>query len=357
MRFVSDVVDRFLPTQLWQTCCGLLHKPKSLFFVAFFTLLFLPNVRLPSVPADKTHDLGSQMSYEFYAKNGYQFGVEVIHNVGPYGYLQFPDLYSGLLATQKVIFTLAFAAVFSTAALLATRYFATPLAVALWLLPLATMQFAIGPLINSLPLDTGAFSPLDPIFYLFLLLASHHLLMRDRYGSTAVFDIVLLIFLALLSLTKGTNLMLVAAIMAVTLFQDIKDRKFGRALSDAGSFVIAFGAFWLLAGQRLVNLPAFVRGVSSYSKGYSETMELSFPGEDYLVALAVVVFLAFLTTNIFRLRRFGEFRARLPLTVLEAAILFIVWKHGYTRADHVIFFWTFVLPASSLLFLAHEPPV
>ena len=26
-------------------------------------------------------------------------------------------------------------------------------------------------------------------------------------------------------------------------------------------------------------------------------MELSFPGEDYLVALAVVVFLAFLTTN------------------------------------------------------------
>ena len=84
--------------------------------------------------------------------------------------------------------------------------------------------------------------------------------MRDRYGSTAVFDIVLLIFLARFSLTKGTNLMLVAAIMAVTLFQDIKDRKFGRALSDAGSFVIAFGAFWLLAGQRLVNLPAFVPG-------------------------------------------------------------------------------------------------
>ena len=93
------------------------------------------------------------MSYELDAKHGYQFGVQVIQNVGPYGYLQFPDLYSGLLATQKVIFIIAFAAIFSAMVLLASRYFATPLALALWLLPVVIVQFAIGPLIDSLPIN------------------------------------------------------------------------------------------------------------------------------------------------------------------------------------------------------------
>ena len=151
MRFVSDVVDRFSADA---TVADLLWP------VAQAEVAFLRRVLYPAVRAQRAAAQRPSRQNPRSGKDGYQFGVEVIHNVGPYGYLQFPDLYSGLLATQKVMFTLAFAAVFSTAALLATRYFATPLAVALWLLPLATMQFAIGPLINSLPLDTGAFSPL-----------------------------------------------------------------------------------------------------------------------------------------------------------------------------------------------------
>ncbi len=349
-----DVVHRFTSTQPVQAAPALLRKPKLLLLVAVFFLVFLPNVRLPSVAADESHDLGSQMSYEFYARHGYQFGVDVIQNVGPYGYLQFPAVYSGLLTTRKVIFLVAFAAIFSAMVLLASRYFATPPALAVWLLPVVTMQFAIGPLIDSLPLGTGVFSVLDSIFYLFLLLAGHHLLTRERYGFSVFFDMLLLVFLALISLTKGTNLMLVAAIMAVTLLQDIKHKMPRRALAEAGCFAAAVVVFWLLARQRLANFPRFLLGFLSFSKGYSETMELSFPGEGYLVGLALVVFLVFLAAAAIRLRRFREFQPRIALTVLEAAVLFVAWKHSYTRADHVIFFWTFVLPASPLFFLAHE---
>ena len=281
-----DVVHRFTSTQPVQAALASPRKPKLLLLAAVYFLVFLPNVRLPSVAADESHDLGSQMSYEFYARHGYQFGVDVIQNVGPYGYLQFPAVYSGLLTTRKVIFLVAFAAIFSAMVLLASRYFATPLALALWLLPVVTMQFAIGPLIDSLPLGTGVFSVLDSIFYLFLLLAGHHLLTRERDGFSVFFDMLLLVLLALISLTKGTNLMLVAAIMAVTLLQDLKHKMPRRAPCEAGCFAAAVVLFWLLARQRLANFPRFLLGFLSFSKGYSETMELSFPGEGYLWACA-----------------------------------------------------------------------
>jgi hypothetical protein len=349
-----DITHLSPPTQCSQLGLRARNVPKLLLLIAVCFLVFWPNVRLPRLAADWSHDLGYPMSYEFYAKFSYQFGVEVVTNVGPYGYLQFPDIYSGLLPTQKVIFILAFAAIFSTMVLLASRYFATPLRQAVWLLPVVSMQFAIGPLIDSLPLGTGVFSALDPICYLFLLLASHHLLTRDRYGFSVFFDTLLLAFLALISLTKCTNLMLVAAIMAVTLLQDLSHKRFRRGVAEAACFVAATVFLWLLARQRLVHFPRFLWGIFSYTNAYNETMELSFSGEGYLVGLAVVVFLVYLAANAIRLRCFRKFQSRFPLTVLEVAVLFIAWKHGYTRADHVIFFWTFILPASSLLFLAHE---
>jgi hypothetical protein len=337
-------------SRVLETVETLVWRPKGLLLGVLFLVLFFVTARLPNIAASSgSHDLGSQMSYEFYAKNNYQFGIDVVQNVGPYGYLHFPRVYSGLLPWRKAIFILAFSVMFSAMVLLASRYFDGAVAVGTWLLLAIGTQIAVDPLMDAI------FSVMDPIVYLFLLLAAHHLLTRDRYRSVVFFDVLLLAFLALISLMKSTSLMLVGSLMATVVAQQLLGRCWKAALRDAGCFAAAFLALWLLAGQRLATLPRFVQGCFAFSKGYNEVMAMYIPGESRLVGLAVGMFLVLAAANVLRLWRFREHRDRIFLTLWECALLFIVWKHGFVRADHSLFFWTFILPASPLLLLAHEP--
>ena len=110
-----------------------LCRPKSLLFGALFLLFFFVTARMPNIACDTSHDLGGYLCNEFYVQHGYQFGVDTVQNTGPYGYLHYMRDYAGTLVGSKVIFAVAFAAMFSVMILSACKYFATRSAVVLWL--------------------------------------------------------------------------------------------------------------------------------------------------------------------------------------------------------------------------------
>ena len=128
---------------------------RALLFVAIFLLA----VQLPHVACDATCDLGGEMGYD-YARNHYQVGVDVLHIVGPYGYLQFPNAYSGWVVSQKRAFGILFGVIFSCAVILALRYFSSRLVRIAWLLAIIPVAIPAHP-------DAGA----DALYYLFFLLA------------------------------------------------------------------------------------------------------------------------------------------------------------------------------------------
>lgn len=321
------------------------HAGKWSLLVALYLVYFLLSVQLPHVADNWTCDLGGQMAFDYCAKNRYQVGIDIVHIIGPYGFLQYPHTYSGFLVAEKAVFGIFFGAMFSLLVLRACRYFSGRLAQGIWLL-------AVIP--TAIPADPGGAGP-DVLYYLTILMAAHHLLTRDRYASSRLFDLVLLTLLTLLALTKGTNLILVTLLMGALVCWHVQRRRYRAIAWEYGAVGAAFLVFWVLAGQHLENIPRFLLGMFSITSGYNEAMALSVPGSEYLVGLALGVWAVFFAATAVRLWFFRRFLERALLIGFEFALLFLVWKHGYIRADqHLMHFWTFVPAASVLWFIAHE---
>ena len=60
-----------------------------------FIFLFLTLLQLPNTLVKNEHDLGSQAAYEYWLSNGLRYGIDLFQNVGPYGFLNYPHIYSG----------------------------------------------------------------------------------------------------------------------------------------------------------------------------------------------------------------------------------------------------------------------
>lgn len=310
--------------------------------VLLYVLLFLNFVRLPKIAVDMTHDLGSHMTFEYYAYNKAQWGVDVIQNVGPYGYLNYPYDYSGILPTPKLLFGIFFGLTLAWYALDARRYFYSTAGKIIWFL---SMFLAL----------VTRYEELDPISGLFMLLAAHQLLIfeRDR-PRRFVSDAVLCFFLGLMALMKSTNVMLVFALAILIVVERIRTRRFLDLACNLGCLGATTLGLWILAGQKISNAGAFMSGAAAFSKGYNEA--LSMAGRPEMVWLALVVVALFAAMNILRLVKFRTYHHRLLTAAFEAACLFIIWKHGHVRAGHEAYFWAFIIQAAPLLFMAHEAP-
>jgi hypothetical protein len=310
--------------------------------ILLYVLLALNFIRLPKIAVNLTHDPGSHMSFEFYARAKYQFGLDVIQNVGPYGYLQYPYDYSGILPVQKLLFGILFGMMTAWLALDARRYFFSMTAKVAWFLALFMML-------------VPEHEDLDPVSYLFIFLAGHRLLLSGRNGAVKfAADGVLCAVLGLLCMMKSTNVMLVGLLMMLVVFERIRTRRFLELAWNLGCVGFTALLLWIHAGQKISNALVFMHGATEFSKGYNEA--LSFAGRPEMVWLGVGVISLFVMVNILRVLKFRTYWHRLPTSLFEAACIFIVWKHGYIRAGHELIFWAVAVTTAPLLFWAHERP-
>lgn len=322
--------------------------------IIVFVFMFVAIVPLPSrIPVDDW-DSGSQASYDYWTIHHLQYGVDFAQNVGPCAFLDYPDFYSGFLVGEKIA-----ASIILTAALVALAIFVSKhlsIAPAKWLFYLAIVVFS-----TSAPTKVGpTFVTADvQLFLLAFLIACALYILKNRFAIA-----ILLCILGLISLSKGTCLFLAPPIVVFACIHHAVNKRRWTAVMVPVVYCASFIGCWLLSGQNLINIPAFFEATFQFARGYNEAMindnrsEMANLVGDSTQVFVIVTLLLSVISSIKSLP-LTTLIARLNLTAVELLILFVLWKHGFTRTEltHNLIYYQFITIASIPLYFFPTPAV
>jgi hypothetical protein len=150
--------------------------------------------------------------------------------------------------------------------------------------------------------------------------------------------VVMFSALSLLPLIKGSLVVPVGLSLAILYALLLYRFPFKQSVPLLLVPVSATIAFWIISGQSLSDFPAYLRGISFLTSGYTEAMSIPFlnwPGKTgygFLVAYLIVSALIFV--SIIRSTQLTV-RSKWFLGFLCAVFLLIAFKHGFVRTDHI----------------------
>ncbi len=319
--------------------------------IAVFLFMFLAIIPLPMhVPADDW-DSGSQASYDFWTAHRMQYGVDFVQNVGPYGFIDFPDLYDGFLVVEKLIATIVLTAALVALVIFVSKHLA-PKATK-WFFYLAVVMFSPASRINPIYITADA-----QLYLLTLLIACALYVIESRFWIA-----VLLAILGLLSLSKGTFLFLALPIVAFAFIHHAIHRRRGTAAMVPAIYGASVISFWVLSGQQFTNIPAFLEATIQFVRGYNEAMILNYYRSNLPNLLGAFTFLylifgmALSVVPSIRSLPKTSLISRLGLTLVELFLLLVLWKHGFARSEpcHNILAYQFLtIAAVPLLFFPSQ---
>lgn len=293
--------------------------------VAAFVLL-LTLLEFPRVVYDIDHDLSSSASTDYFALHGTQFGVDLVQNVGPLGWAHQTHIYSGMLHAQKLVLHSALRVALCVLVFVALRWFRSGIAQAAWLaLPLVPILFGSARL-DSYEVTGEVWNDLTVYLAGLALLA-----LPGGWLRVAP----LLALLAVFALEKHTLLAAAGVAVAAGMLERVGRGAYAAALAIGAGFASSVAIVWMLAGQRLANLPEFAFGVLRFSEGYNEALGLPATTTSLLFGAPIAAGLGAVIA--WRTIARSQNAAK---SVLDAAFLVLAWKHGFVRADpaHVAIF-------------------
>lgn len=317
---------------------------QTLKWIGLAVLALVAMSTFPERATPNDHDYASQSAITHWLARGVPWGVDVVQNVGPLGFINFPRLYSGELWLPKLVANaiIVLAIVFSVTANNALR---PPVAFAL------TVLFAL-----------FAFGDAQSYLLLFLLFADPR---RDAIRKYYV--PLRVVCFAGLTLAKSTFAVPIIAFYFLKAMRTLtlrRDRR--KELSEAFAYLASVLILWAILGQDISNIPEFVRSFVAFSTGYSQTLLiyerplLTWLGLALFVLLCIHVALRALgTQESGRLRIDAE---ALPGILARLAVVSVVYKHSYVRADdgHILTLAYFSICAAAIVFVeivsSHRPP-
>jgi hypothetical protein len=278
-------------------------------------LLALPVISPPSV------DQSWQVSLGYFYENQLKIGTDYVWTTGPLGVFYASEDWPGLRRERyafELIIKLAMAAWFVW---LAGRLRWTSIIPWACLLVLFSSN-------DSYPLFVS-----DGLYGFLLLVLGTFLIERD---NRMWLQCVAAGMLGILALIKFTLFLLACGILLIVLVQQWRR---GRGRLGALMIATALACFlggWQSAGQPIGNVPIYIQRSLEIAIGYGETMGLPGRSEQLWLAAGILLSLAAAAPAI---RRTGQAGA---LVTMLALVLFLEWKHGFTRHDaHSLSFFTF----------------
>lgn len=277
---------------------------------AWFVISLLPL----KPPIESTSDRGTwPLVLNLAFSRNLAFGTEVLFTSGPWGFV-------------------------------GTQYFTPstyPLLLVIWLGLLSLMAWGLwawsGTVCSSPLRRVATYSTLLLIVTItgsattdvFCFLLSFVLLLLLQKREPAILpNVAIALALSLLSLAKFSCLMATLPVVAVALFEDLRQHKLP---ASALSFISGLLLFWVGAHQRLGGLWTYLRRSFEIASGYSEAMALAQPSVEpsekalFFFASAILITLFALSC----LRK--EFKV--TAFVALSAILFVAYKAGFVRQD------------------------
>ena len=261
-----------------------------------------------------TMDVSWQLGLHQAATQGLRFGQDLVFTYGPLGFLAWPTPFTG--ATSTLAFIVSAAIYVAMVALLlgaARRMF--PLVVAI--LVVLLFARALGYLAPSETLQVIVFG------------VGVDLIRRDRVARPALVAAALGA-LAAAALLGKLNIGVSVTAMTVVVVLAVSPRRLRGFLVFGGAFIATFLVLWLVTGQPVTDLPAYVKGSMEIISGYSDAMARNGPDGRwiYVLFLVAAATLAYLT---WRTSTGWPWRRRLPLATLLLLFLFAAWKLAFVR--------------------------
>lgn len=304
----------------------------NLFKLSIFLLIFL-NL-LPASFVRDTVDIGHFFSsvhmFEYAFNHSFQFGVDIVDNVGPYGYLHYPYIYAGGAFWSKSLWFALICFVYA--------YYAASLTQRIRSLPekLLFLFSAIFFPYQSL----SPFVSFEVIPRLAILFSAIYVLTESREKLSWRENAHIIVngfFYAFLTLEKASNVYYLAFLIFILSVHWFSRSQWRNSLILVCSYLFGLAVFWLIAGQHhLSALPGYFASMSFFIDAYQENLVAEMGERNFLYGLLYCAVAA--TLIIFRLAlSFFVFRTRKQLPVeifrsaLVAALFFLTWKHGMLR--------------------------
>jgi hypothetical protein len=166
----------------------------------------------------------------------------------------------------------------------------------------------------------------------------------------------ILIFLALLGMTKFTNLILTLFTLVVLCGHELAARRWRAALYLASWFFGSFLTLWVIFRQNLLNIPTYLLNSLEISAGYEMTMGLATPTPQLAIGLMVALtLLAYIAVHLWQQ---PDRRRGIASVLMLGAFIYLNWKHSFIRSDgHMIgFFICALLPITAFPSLLNDNP-
>ena len=283
----------------------------------------------PTASNDLSASWIQSLAYAF--KHHFQAGVDYLFTYGPLGYFHHPqsnydaDLFYNFIAWH-IITGLVLAVIFVTQA----SKIDSKIDKFIYL-------FLIVVVLSSFPDDPRYF--LGIIASVILALTPPPFFRRSLLRYTMLVGSVLL-FLAIVSLTKFTNFVLASVGvlgMAVVSWHS-HSRKLAIIIPLA--FLVFIQCAWLVSGQSLFNLPVYIINSLQITGAYSDAMSSGFKIMEIKLAM-VSIFAMVLMMLLSCLIKPWQFE-RFVIASLVLFGIFLVWKAGFVRHDaHSLVFFSF----------------
>jgi hypothetical protein len=301
--------------------------------LALIALWSLPRVlSRPEGGLDPSHKLGIKMA----TLQGLQFGREIIFTYGPLGWLN--PVYANhrlwLISVSYIL--LAHGLFFLSLALLLNRSRPEKLNYLVLLLLVPAVIFLERP-------------------YVLLLAATILIFLtaekdgRNNYASL----LGLSVCLAITSLIKFMAVPAAAGLLIAFFFISAGKKRVKEGAFAFLAYVAGFTSLWMLAGQKLTNLPAYFTTSYQLSSGYSDAMAIGDDAWQLVVGLSCIIFILALLiyASIKRHSSTANF------IWLNVGTLFIAFKHGFVRNDcHAQIFFSVVGVILICLYFVQSKP-
>ena len=298
----------------------------SIFLLIFINLIPGGIVR-ESVNVD--HFYSSIHMFEYAFSNRFQFGIDIIDNVGPYGYLHYPYIYTGGAYWTKTLWFTVICFVYSCYTTVVAAQLRTAMERGLFVF--IALYF---PLQINFPWFSFEILPRLATFFAALYLLK---IPREKSNSRDIIHIILNgLFFAFLTLEKASNVYFLALVISALAASWIVRGKWQSALFLVVVYLTGIVIFWLGAGQHLSALFTYLQSMSHFINAYSETLstdtsdEIFRYGVFYCFATATLI-IARLGIAIGKTRQYKDGLQEFIGSILVAALIFLSWKHGVLR--------------------------
>ena len=304
----------------------------------FFVLLVVATFKFPLSP-DAGLDASWRMVLGKALMDGWQSGADFVFTYGPLGGLMGNTYYNEGLFWPLLVWQLTTSLIFSLAIYhQGLRLNPYPRAIFWATMLLVGVTYA------------------DALQMIGISLLSFKLLRDLGCISHRWLTAGILVFFALLGMTKFTNLILTLFTLVVLCGHELAARRWRAALSLASWFFGSFLTLWVIFRQNLLSIPTYLLNSLEISAGYEMTMGLATPTPQLAIGLMVALtLLAYIAVHLWQQ---PDRRRGIASVLMLGAFIYLNWKHSFIRSDgHMIgFFICALLPITAFPSLLNDGP-